>query len=247
MIDGNLTTQGTLKTFTDINVNDQIQIETNEIRSLGSNDLKLVPAPGRIANFATNSALQIPVGDTNARPPSNQLADGQIRFNTDTQQYEGYNALNTAWSSLGGVRDLDGNTFIKAEETVGANDNTLWFINDGINTIKITNEFLEFVNCKKISSSNVNAPSYDEWNANTPVNLGDYLKYKNNLYEVTVAGTTATFLPLVLNQHILLVLLSTELLNLHSGVLLLLLSDLKNFSMLKLTQLVLLLCSSMEI
>ena len=190
--DGNLTTQGTLKTFADVNVNDQIQIETNEIRSLGSNDLKLVPAPGRIANFATDSALQIPVGDTNARPPSNQLADGQIRFNTDTQQYEGYNALNTAWSSLGGVRDLDGNTFIKAEETVGANDNTLWFINDGINTIKITNEFLEFVNCKKISSSNVNAPSYVEWNANTPVNLGDYLKYKNNLYEVTTAGSTAT-------------------------------------------------------
>ncbi len=192
LIDGNLTTQGQLKTFSDINVNDQIEIETNEIRSLGSNDLKFVPASGRIANFATDSALQIPVGDTSARPPSNLLANGQIRFNIDTQQYEGYNALNTAWSSLGGVRDLDGNTFIKAEETVGANDNTLWFINDGINTIKITNEFLEFVNCKKISSSNTNAPSYIEWNANTPVNLGEYLKYKNNLYEVTVAGTTST-------------------------------------------------------
>ena len=192
LTDGNLTTQGQLKTFSDINVNDQIEIETNEIRSLGTNDLKLVPAPGRIANFATDSALQIPVGDTSARPPSNQLRDGQIRFNTDTQQYEGYNATNTAWSSLGGVRDLDGNTFIKAEETVGANDNTLWFINDGINTIKITNEFLEFVNCKKISSSNINAPSYVDWNANTPVNTGDYLKYKNNLYEVTTAGTTAT-------------------------------------------------------
>jgi len=192
LLTGNLTTQGEIKTFSSINVNDQVEIETNEIRSLGSNDLKLVPAAGRIANFATDSALQIPVGDTNARPPSNQLADGQIRFNTDTQQYEGYNATNTAWSSLGGVRDLDGNTYIKAEETVGANDNTLWFINDDINTIKVTNEFLEFVNCKKISSTNVSAPAYDEWNANTPVSVGQYLKWKNNLYEVMVAGTTGT-------------------------------------------------------
>ena len=192
LLDGNLTTQGQLKTFADINVNDQIEIETNELRSLGSNDLLLVPSPGRIVNINTDSALQIPVGDTNARPPSNRLANGQIRFNTDTQQYEGYNLLNTAWSSLGGVRDLDGNTYIKAEESVGANDNTLWFINDNINTIKVTNEFLEFVNCKKISSSNVSAPAYDDWNANTPVNLGEYLKFKNNLYEVTVAGTTGT-------------------------------------------------------
>jgi hypothetical protein len=191
LADGNLSTQGQLKTLSDLNVNDQIQIETNEIRSLGSNDLLLVPSPGRIANFNTDSALQIPVGDTNARPPSNQLSDGQIRFNTDTQQYEGYNATNSAWSSLGGVRDLDGNTYIKAEASVGANDNTLWFINDGINTLKVTNEYLEFVNCKKISSSNTTAPVYTEWNANTPVTLGQYLKYKNNLFEVTTAGSTA--------------------------------------------------------
>ena len=39
---------------------------------------------------------------------------------------------------------------------------------------------------------NVSAPAYVDWNANTPVTLGQYVKYKNNLYEVTGAGTTAT-------------------------------------------------------
>ena len=189
---GDLSTQGELKTFGKVSVNDQLEIETNEFRSLGSNDLILKPAPGRIANVNTDSAIRIPVGNTAARPPSNQLVDGLIRYNTETQQYEGYNGTNSAWSSLGGVRDLDGNTYIKAEETVGANDNTLWFINDNINTLKVTPTALQFVNMRTISSYNVNAPAFTQWTANTPVTVGQFLAYRNNVYEVTQAGVTAS-------------------------------------------------------
>ena len=45
---------------------------------------------------------------------------------------------------------------------------------------------------KKIRSVNVLAPAYTEWNANAPVTAGQYLKWLNNLYEVTTPGTTAT-------------------------------------------------------
>ena len=144
--------------------------------------------------------------------------NGAIRFNTVTNQYEGYSENSSSWSSLGGVRDLDGNTTILAEETVGANDNTLWFFNDGVNTVKFTPEYQDFVNVKKIRSANVNAPAYEEFRANAPVSLGEYIKYRNNIYEVTQAFEPQELL--VTNQRIPQEQKLTELQNLHSGDLL---------------------------
>ena len=141
--------------------------------------------------MTANSAFVIPSGNTSQRPLA--LAEsGAIRFNTDTNQYEGYSGTSSSWSSLGGVRDLDGNTYILAELSVGSNDNTLWFYNDAINTVKFTPEYQEFVNVKKVRSINVSAPSYVNWNASTPVTTGQYLKYRNNIYEVITGGTTGT-------------------------------------------------------
>ena len=93
---------------------------------------------------------------------------------------------------MGGVRDLDGNTYILAEETVGANDNTLWFYNNAVNTMKVSPFHMEFQSVKKMRSNNVAAPAYVPWTANTPVLVGAFLKYKNDIYEVMVAGVTAT-------------------------------------------------------
>ena len=190
---GNITGTGELKGAS-VSVGDYLKLlsSNNSLSSLGGYDVIVAPDTGRIADVLTNTAIAIPVGTTAERPTAGIVKDGCIRYNTDTNQYEGYSTNSTSWSSLGGVRDLDGNTTILAEETVGANDNTLWFINDNINTIRVTPNHLEFVNMKKMRSVNVSAPAYVEWNANTPVTVGQYLKYKNNLYEVTQAGTTAT-------------------------------------------------------
>ena len=188
---GDLTTSGVLSTTTRLDINGNLEIVDNDISS-STSDILLTPASGRIVKINTISGLIIPVGDTGGRPSGAVVADGCIRFNTDTDQYEGYASTTGQWSSLGGVRDLDGNTYIKAEDSVGANDNTLWFINDGINTVRFRPTKLEFFHNKSIESPVTNAPNYVEWTANAPVSLGDYLKYRNNLYEVTVAGTTAT-------------------------------------------------------
>ena len=188
---GKLETTGEIKTTNKINVSDVLNITNSTIQSLGSNDIILTPAVNRVAKIDSASALIIPSGATSSRPTI-LSEDGAIRFNTSTQQYEGYSETNSTWSSLGGVRDLDGNTYILAEATVGANDNTLYLVNDDINTVKFSPTYQEFVNVKKIRSINVSAPSYTTWNSNIPVTVGQYLKYGNNIYIVVTAGVTGT-------------------------------------------------------
>ena len=189
---GNIETVGNIITSNSVILNNILTLKDNTISTASSNNLVLSPATGRVVKVNSTSALTIPAGTTAQRPTTNIVENGSIRFNTQTNQYEGYSAVNLSWSSLGGIRDLDGNTTILAEETVGANDNTLWFINDNINTVRFTPQYQEFVNVKKIRSVNTSAPDYVTWTANTPVNAGDYLKYRNNIYEVITGGTTAT-------------------------------------------------------
>ena len=75
----------------------------------------------------SDQALRIPVGDTAVRPDG---LTGQIRFNTSTNQFEGYNSI--AWTSLGGVRDVANGTYILPELTPGSNDQTLFFYAGGV-------------------------------------------------------------------------------------------------------------------
>ena len=188
---GNITTTGEIKTSDKLNVNDQLEITGSNISSTVGNDVLITPAVDRITKIDTSTSLIIPVGNDLQRPTT-LAQNGAIRFNTDSNQYEGYSSTSASWSSLGGVRDIDGNTYILAELTTGANDNTLWFYNDAINTLKLNNTFLDFRAVKSISSGKLGLPAFTDWASNVPVTLGAYVKYKNNLYEVTTAGTTAT-------------------------------------------------------
>ena len=188
---GNITTTGEIKTSDKLNVNDQLEITGSNISSTVGNDVLITPAVDRITKIDTSTSLIIPVGNDLQRPTT-LAQNGAIRFNTDSNQYEGYSSTSSSWSSLGGVRDIDGNTYILAELTTGANDNTLWFYNDAINTLKLNNTFLDFRAVKSISSGKLGLPTFTDWASNVPVTLGAYVKYKNNLYEVTTAGTTAT-------------------------------------------------------
>lgn len=189
---GNLTTSGILKSTSSLNINDKILISENQISTLGQNDLEISPASGRLAKVIGSTALIIPSGSTLERPGIGVAENGAIRFNTQTSQYEGYNSSTTSWSSLGGVRDLDNNTYIVAENTVGANDNTLWFYNDDNNTFRFSTEYQTFYSTKKVRSLNTSAPSYINWSTNLPVTAGQYLKYRNDIYLVINGGTTGT-------------------------------------------------------
>ena len=58
------------------------------------------------AVFSSTGSIQLPRGTT-AQRLSGVL--GQVRYNTSLSQFEGYGAGN-AWGSLGGVKDVDGDT-----------------------------------------------------------------------------------------------------------------------------------------
>jgi hypothetical protein len=189
---GSITSSGEIKTTDKFNSNDFLIIEDNIISSTTGNSLVLKPPSSRVVKVDSQGSLIIPSGPSSSRPPVGVVENGAIRFNTDSGQYEGYSASTTSWASLGGVRDLDGNTYIAAEASVGANDNTLYFYNDGNNTVSVTPNYLQFVDVKKIRSINTTAPAYTDYATNTQVTLGQYLKYQNNIYEVTVAGQTGT-------------------------------------------------------
>ena len=185
---GNLEVTGVLKTLNSVNINDKLFITNNVVSSAGGSNITFTPSLGQSVKVNSSTSLVIPVGTDAQRPGVTE--DGAIRFNTDSQSYEGYSASTTSWSSLGGVRDQDGNTYILAEETVAANDNTLWFYNDAVNTMRFTPEYQEFVSVKKVRSPNVAAPDYTTWTANSPAQLGDYIKHRNNVYEVTQVANT---------------------------------------------------------
>jgi plastocyanin len=173
-----------------LSVNQQLVLQNNIISTTGN--LNVVVDPGGTGLVVINavSGLTIPAGSTLDRPNELQRSAGTIRFNTTTSQYEGYVASTSSWSSLGGIRDQDGNTYILAEASPGANDNTLYFYNDNLNTIRVTRNALNFWDMKKISSPNTSAVSFVPWTENTPVTAGSYIAYRNNIYSVTTAGTT---------------------------------------------------------
>jgi len=69
--------------------------------------------------------IVVPVG-TEAQRPAN--ITGLIRYNTTTSSFEGYG---TAWGSLGGVKDVDGDTHISAETSAGIDNDELKFTTAG--------------------------------------------------------------------------------------------------------------------
>ncbi len=59
---------------------------------------------------------------------------GLIRYNSGTQQFEGYA---TTWQGLGGVTDVDQDTYISAETAAGDDNDELKFYTDGVERMVI--------------------------------------------------------------------------------------------------------------
>jgi hypothetical protein len=84
--------------------------------------------------FNSTSNIKLPVGDISQRPGSPSA--GMVRYNSEISSFEGY--ASGAWSSLGGVKSVDGLTYILAETSAGASNDELEFYTatDGSNTAK---------------------------------------------------------------------------------------------------------------
>lgn len=102
---------------------DNITINGNVISSTDANgNITLTPNGTGYVSVSGTNGVKIPVGTTAQRGPTVQ---GTIRYNSDTSQFEGYSGTN--WGSLGGVKSVDGYTYIIAEATPGGSDGILHF------------------------------------------------------------------------------------------------------------------------
>lgn len=129
----------------------------DSIVELTDGTIKIVPDSQKTVRVESDTAFLFPKGDNSQRPTAEE---GLVRFNTQSNQFEGY--ASGQWQSLGGVRDVDGNTYILAESVPGANENTLFFYTDGeLKTkfqktgITTNNLAAPFIEIQEISPDNV--------------------------------------------------------------------------------------------
>jgi hypothetical protein len=102
---------------------DNLKLDANTLSSTDTNGNILISPDGTgYVQIVGTNGLVLPVGTTAQQGPA---VTGAVRFNSTTSQYEGYNGTN--WASLGGVRSVDGLTYITAESTPGASNDTISF------------------------------------------------------------------------------------------------------------------------
>ena len=142
---------------------DDFVIKQSRIET-ASTDMTFVPGSGQV-NVQGTGSIRIPAGSTAERPTV--PAVGMIRYNTTTSKFEGYDGN---WIVLTGVYDLDADTYITAELTPGANDNTIRFYSNGNLIASITQT--EFNVAKiNVDSIQIDGNTISTTTANTDLNL----------------------------------------------------------------------------
>jgi hypothetical protein len=130
---------------------DNLDLNGNTISSTDTNgNIVLDPAGTGYVTITGTNGIVIPVGTDLQRGPTVQ---GTIRYNTDSSSFEGYSGTN--WGSLGGVKSVDGLTYITAESTPGASDDTLNFVTNGTQALAIDTDSIDVAT--KITTVNINA------------------------------------------------------------------------------------------
>ena len=113
---------------------------TFDLGATGSNwkalHVRTIDSDTEIVVIDATGAITVPVGTAAERPSS--LAAGMVRFNTTDGVFEGYSG--NAWASLGGVKDVDQDTFIEAESSPGADNDELRFVTAGVTAFKVDNQ-----------------------------------------------------------------------------------------------------------
>ena len=145
---------------------EQLQVQENEIRTSTNADIILAPNGTGIVNINSNQSVKIPVGTTLERP--NPATAGMVRFNTTLNRYEGFDGTN--WIRLDGLYDLDENTYVTAELTPGANDNTFRFVSNGVQIADLTSTRLNAVQLQ-VDSINIDANVISTTATNTDISF----------------------------------------------------------------------------
>jgi len=197
-VDGVVTAKKLVASPDGVEIATTMQLNNNTI-STTSGNLTLTAEANSQVVIGGSGALALPVGDDSNRPGG--PAQGSVRYNTDRNQFEGYNGA--YFVSLGGVRDVDGNTFVIGEEFPGADDNNIWFYNDGTQTLRISQTELNLDTLNTVNSNTYGTAK--EWSSETAVtqyivddegtNIQQYVYFGDNVYSVDNDGTYGTVAP----------------------------------------------------
>jgi len=173
---------------------DDIKFNNNIISSTA--DMVLNPGSGVLKIDSIDSVL-LPKGtsaDRNSTPVT-----GMLRYNTDTNSFEGYNGQ---WVSLhDGLQDGDGDTKITVELTPGANDNVIRFYNAGALTADLTSQRFSTnklivddieIDSNEIKTITTNADLVLSGNGTGGVIL-DQMKFDTDSVTNTVSDSITTF------------------------------------------------------
>ncbi|AET72951.1 hypothetical protein PGAG_00061 [Phaeocystis globosa virus 12T] len=138
-LNSNADVSGTLTT-TDIKFTDNLKKGTGNVVLLDDSN-NLVDSACVLFDFSSviieaSGGIKIPIGNSTDRPPA--ASAGYIRYNTTLNVYEGHNGSN--WVELGrDVQDTDKDTYITAETSYGADNDSLDFYTAGVKHLQIDN------------------------------------------------------------------------------------------------------------
>jgi hypothetical protein len=130
--------------------------------------------------FNSTNSVQLPVGTTLQRDAT--PVTGMVRYNTNLSTFEGY--ASSAWGSLGGVKSVDGFTYILAETSAGASNGDLdFYAEDGAGTAATQVGQWNRINLKDYTGTlvgtqttqnvfNATATTVNAFGAATALNLG---------------------------------------------------------------------------
>ena len=120
---------------TNLHINGNIQIDSNiltdndadkEIFTAVNSKTITIGSGSSKVRMDSNDHMVLPIGITNQR--TNVI--GGVRYNSETNIFEGYDGL--AWGSLSSVMDIDKDTYISAESNPTDDNDELQFYTDGV-------------------------------------------------------------------------------------------------------------------
>ena len=122
---------------------------TITVTDIDGSGVVLKPSAGASVLCETTGSFVVPSGTTNERPNALDRLPGAIRYNTTQLQFEGFNG--TDFVSLGGVRDVDQDTYILTESAPGSDEDTFEFFAQGVNCLSVDKDKLTFKTSKLLS------------------------------------------------------------------------------------------------
>jgi hypothetical protein len=178
-------------------VAENFEFSGSSISGTAPEDMNLTPSGTGIVAVNSNQSLKIPTGTELQRPISPQA--GMVRFNSTSNYFEGYNGSH--WIRLGGVFDVDNNTYILPETSPGANENTLYFYTNGnLSATLDSNQFT--VNKLVVDNTEINGNVISTTGTNTDLELlpngtgtvvFDNFKFGNNIILNTTSNAVTEF------------------------------------------------------